>query len=328
MVYIPWGVLLPLAVVGMILVPNWTVDRRIVLAFLLAYLPMLLIFFVTARYRLPMLPFLVLFVSYALISGYTALKRCSKQRRFLAAGAFVLLFAVSQSDIYGFAGGTDAQGHQLMAAIHNQQGNLALAERYYRKALEADSTLPHANNDLGVLLMSRGENEEATRLLQRAVWFAPDDYLLQYNLGTAFLNGTRWREAITQFQAVLRQVPDYYGAASNLGFAWLQLGRADSALQAYRIVVAASSYIPDGYFAAGYSYHLLGEVDSARAYYRRALEQDPRYAEALYNLGCLWLQQGAIDSSIANFILFLSSSSGLTELEADARRILDSLSTR
>ena len=327
-VYIPWGVLLPLAVFGMILVPNWTVDRRIVLAFLLTYLPMLLIFFVTARYRLPMLPFLVLFVSYALVSGYTALKRCSKQRRFLAAGAFVLLFAVSQSDIYGFAGGTDAQGHQLMAAIHNRQGNLALAERYYRKALEDDSTLPHANNDLGVLLMSRGENEEATRLLQRAVWFAPDDYLLQYNLGTAFLNGTRWREAITQFQAVLRQVPDYYGAANNLGLAWLQLGRADSALDAYRIAVAANPNNPDACFAAGYCYHLLEEVDSARAYYRRALEQDPLYAEALYNLGRLWLEQGAIDSSIANFNLFLSSSSGLTELEADARRILDSLSKR
>jgi tetratricopeptide (TPR) repeat protein len=327
-VYIPWGVLLPLAVVGIILIPNWTIGRRIVLAFLLAYLPMLLLFFVTARYRLPMLPFLVLFASYALVSGYTALKRCSKPRKLLAAGAFVLFFALSQSDIYGFAGGTDAQGHQLMAAIYNRQGNLTMAERYYRKALEADSTLPHANNDLGVLLMSRGENEEATRLLLRAVRFAPDDYLLRYNLGIAFLNGARWEQAITLFQAVLRQAPDYSGAASNLGLAWLQLGQTDSALVAYQRAIAANPNDPDAYFAVGYTYHLLGEVDSARAYYRWALDQDPWYAKALYNLGRLWLQQGVVDSSVASFDQFLSLSSGLIELEADARRILDSLSTR
>ncbi len=327
-VYTPWGVLLPLAVAGILVVLNWTVGRRIVLVFPLAYFPVLLIFFVTGRYRLPMLPFMVLFASYALVSGYSALKRCSKPRKYLAVGAFVLLFALGQSDIYGLAGGTEAQGHQLMAAIYNRQGNLAQAERYYRKALEADNTLPHANNDLGVLLLSRGEHEEAARLFQRAVRFAPDDYLLQYNLGTAFLAGARWREAIIQFQAVLRQVPDHYGAANNLGLAWLQVGQPDSALEAYRMVIAANPGSPDGYQAVGYSYHLLGGLDSARAYYRRALEQDPRCARALYNLGHLWLQQGVIDSCIASFNLFLSSSSGLIELETDARGILDSLSGR
>lgn len=327
-VYLPWGVLLPLAVVGILVIPDWSVGRRIILVFLLTYLPTLLVFFVTARYRLPMLPFFAFFASYALVSGYTALKRCSKQRRFLAAGSFVLLFALSQSDIYGFAEGTDAQGHQMMAEIYRRQGNPALAERYYRKALEADSTLPHANNDLGLLLVSKGENEEAIRLLQRAVRFAPDDYLLQYNLGTAFLEGARWREAIAQFEAVPCWVPHYYKATNFLGFAWSQLGWPDSALEAYQMSIAANPNIPHGYFALGCCYHTLEEVDSARWYYQRALEQDPEFAVAYYNLGLLWLQQGVVDSSIANFNLFLSSSSGLADLEMDARRVLDSLSAR
>ncbi len=327
-VLVPWGVLFPLAVAGLFLLTGWTMERRVVAAFLLAYTPSLLLFFVTARYRLPMVPFLSLFASYALASGYGVLKRTRGGKRVLVTGVFVIAALVSHIDFYGFGIENDAQGHQLMAALYKQQGNVAEAERYFRQALEADSTLPHANNDLGLLHLSRGETEPAIRLLQRAVRYEPEDYLLRYNLGTAYLNAGREADAVVLFQSVLEQAPDYSVAANNMGLAWLRLGYPDSALAAYRLITGATPDKPEGHFGVGYCYHLLGNTDSALVCYRRSLALDSTYGRALYGLGQLWLQRGATDSCRAYLTRFLEVSSGEPDLETEAARTLDSLARR
>jgi tetratricopeptide (TPR) repeat protein len=288
----------------------------------------LLLFFVTGRYRLPILPVLALFAAYAVVWGFRSWRVASRRRRFIVVGVGLLILVVSRIDFYGYATASEAQGDHMMASIYRQKGDLARAEYYYRTALAADSMFPHANNDLGLLLLERGNNEEALKLLRRAVASGSDDYLLQYNLGVAHLRAGNTDSAIAKFREVLDHVPNYYDAANNLGRAWLEAGQPDSALAAYRIALEAAPDFPPAYYAVGYSFERTGQTDSALAYYDLAVQRDDRYLQAYYAMGMIWRDRGVADSAEFYLQRFVDMSPGAGDLEARVRLVLDSLRTK
>ncbi len=325
-VFLPWGLLLPLVVVGMLLVRRWSLERQLVVLFLVANLIAMLMFFVTTRYRLPMIPLFAVFAAYAALLGYRRWQQSSLAKRGTVLGVLVVMLVLAQIDIYGNAENSDAQGHLLFASIYQQRGEMARAEQYYRQALDADPSLPNANNDLGLLLMNRGDFSEAAHLLSRAVQAAPERPLIRYNFATALLCVGSYEAAVPEFQQVLHDVPTDFDAANNLGLSWIYLGQPDSALAAYRLATTIRPQAPNAYFSVGYCFQMKTESDSALTYFRRALEVDSRFSRAYYNLGLVWLADGQADSALANFQRFLAAPPSDPQLQAEATRVVDSLS--
>ena len=324
-VYWPWGIVLPLGIAGMILLGLWCPEQRFLLLFGALYVPSLLLFFVTGRYRLPLIPFLAVFAAYAIDTALTALRQQPVRRVMWAMAVFVALIIVGRLDPFGYASGTEAQGHQMMAALYELRGDQATAEKYYYLALEADPTLPHSHNDLGLMLLHRGEVDKAIEHLEIAAQNQPDEWLIQYNLGLAYKTAGRWSDAINQYQLVLRMAPEMTDASRDLAMTWLQAGYPDSALDIYRRLLKAE---PDNYldyFSVGLCLQSLGQSDSVLWYYRQTLSREPRYPETYFNLGRYWIEMSQPDSATYYLDTFLHLDPKLPDLETEAQRLLDSL---
>jgi tetratricopeptide (TPR) repeat protein len=325
-VYWPWGIILPLGLAGMVFHRRWTHEQRLPILFLISYLPTMLLFFVTGRYRLPLIPFLAMFAAVVLVGFFTWTRARGFMRLTSAAVVLLLMLAVARLDPLDYASGSAAQGHQMMAALYEGKGDPVEAERYYNLALRADPTLPHAHNDLGLLLLGRGQVDSAIFHLERAVAYRPDEWLIQYNLGLAYLTNQELDRAIDQYRAVLAMAPEMADAANDLALIWLRKGYPDSALVYYRRLQEAYPGHFIYVFSAGLCHHALDHRDSALTYYRRTLDLEPGYPKTYFNLGMFWIEEGAADSARYYLREMIDRQSGLPDLEDRARRLLDSLS--
>ena len=327
-VFFPWGLLLPFAVAGIVLVRRWTSVKAIIVLFILSYIPTLLVFFVTSRYRLPMIPLLAMFASFFLVEGYKRLMGCSLFRRVTSIVILIGLLIVCQWDFYGLARGSDAQGHQMIASIYHYQGDDIKAEEFYRKALIADPDLPNANNDLGVFLMNKGNYEEAIELFEHAIKYEPGEYLFHLNLGDAYLNLDRIEEAIERYNHVLSLNSDSYNALYNLGQCWFNMNYPDSAIEYYNKAIALNSVLPDAYYSLGFVYHAIREIDSAQIYVSKAIENNPDYAQAYFSLGYIFMQQNEIDSAKTYFEKYLLLPTANDQYKSNVKYLLDSLQSK
>ncbi len=324
-VFWPWGVILPLAIAGMILAGRRSAESRLLVYFLAASIPAFLLFFVTARYRMPLIPILSIFAGYTIDAVIRGLKGLSLRRVTVALACFLVITIICHLDPYGYATGTEAQGHQMIAAMHDRNGNQAEAERYYRLALAEDSTLPHANNDLGLLLLSRGDFDQAIQHLERAVRYRSDDWLLRYNLAYAYLQTNRPADAVPLLKGVIQQAPHFARAAGNLGRAYLHLGQPQEAGAAFRLVIEADSLEFNAYHGLGIAFDRMGEPDSTLFYLRRALQVEPAFALGHYSLGLYWFNSQEPDSSEAELRQFLRLWDGDPGTADEVRQLIEAL---
>ena len=324
-VFWPWGVILPLAVAGIVLAGRRSAENRLLVYFLAASIPAFLLFFVTARYRLPLIPILSVFAGYTIDAVIRGLRGFSLRRVTVALAFFLMILITCHLDPYSYATGTEAQGHQMVATMHNRNGNQAEAERYYRLALTEDNTLPHANNDLGLLLLSRGDIDQAIQHLERAVRYRPDDWLLRYNLAYGYLQANRPADAVPLLKGVIEEAPHFAHAAGNLGTAYLHLGQPREAGAAFRLVIEADSLEFHGYHGLGLAFDGMGEPDSTLFYLRRALLVEPAFALAHYSLGLYWFNSQEPDSSEAELREFLRLWDGDPGTADEARQLIEAL---
>jgi Flp pilus assembly protein TadD len=91
--------------------------------------------------------------------------------RLLAAGEYEL--ALKAYNRAAFQQGLNVDTLSAIGSANLSLGRLGQAERWMRRAVEEDPTFPPAWNNLGVILMERGDVAEASEVFRRA--FAADD---------------------------------------------------------------------------------------------------------------------------------------------------------
>jgi tetratricopeptide (TPR) repeat protein len=101
------------------------------------------------------------------------------------------------------------------AAVRVELGNLYMdaerwddAVRWYREALEIDTSLADVATDLGACLVSAGRDAEALVALDQALARDPAHRLALYNRVVALLRLGRAQEAVAAWQELLKRHPD------------------------------------------------------------------------------------------------------------------------
>jgi Flp pilus assembly protein TadD len=155
----------------------------------------------------------------------------------------------------------------LAALTWRQSSMYADVERLYRTTLDRNPDCWMIRNNLGVVLVRRGQIDEAVGQYRQALELKPDYADAYNNLGAALARQRRIDEAIGQYQQALQLKPDYAEAHNNLGSALVQRGR----------------------------------IDEAIGHLHRALKVNPDYTEAHYNLGLALAGQGRIDEAIGQY---------------------------
>jgi 4-amino-4-deoxy-L-arabinose transferase-like glycosyltransferase len=225
----PFGVLLPLALVGVVVVrrqlpaPLWL--------FLALYPAAVIVVFVSGRYRVPVIPVLAIPAA----AGALALLDAAMQRRWrwLAVVVPVAAAAVALAVIPGpFCQEQDLEGEYwfLMSAAHLRHGDRDDAIDSLQRSIELEPSYFEARFQLGEMLLERGELESAIPHLERAVAERPDLGFAHRELGLALGRSGQLDRAAFHLRRALELEPEDPRALNFLGALLAQSGNLQGAL--------------------------------------------------------------------------------------------------
>ena len=280
---VPFGLLGPLAAVGMVLAWRRRSQAGLLLLCTGAYSASLLLFFVTSRYRLPLVPLLLPFAGYALV--WLVQQGQARQWRRLGIGVavVVLLAVVSNAGLRPADPLADAEIHFDLGRVKAQQGQYAAAVRSFGTAVQLDSNYLQARHNLGAALAAMRRYREAEAVYRRALAQAPDDRGLHLNLAALYRATGRYEQAVEHYRRVLATKADAAvraQAANALGLIEVRQGALARAVDYFAMALKAAPGNHLIAFNLGAAYHDLGQFDEAAKFYRLTLRLAPEYAKA------------------------------------------------
>lgn len=204
----PFGVLLPLTGVGLVLA-----TRKLpgpVLLFLLLVPASVILVFVSARYRAPVVPVLSVVAAGGLIDLLNRIRDRRWRDVSLAGGAALLLLLLTT-----LPGPFPQERADYRAELDYSVGTRALnaedletAVEHLRRSVDRQPDHFDARNHLGIAYAKLGRLALATECFERAVRDNPEFLTARINYGRLLAAQGRMREAASQFRLGLEQEPD------------------------------------------------------------------------------------------------------------------------
>jgi Flp pilus assembly protein TadD/mono/diheme cytochrome c family protein len=120
-------------------------------------------------------------------------------------------------------------------------------------------------------------------------------------LGSQYVDGGRFAEAIPHLEAAIRLDPRDAAAHGDLGTALMELGRLPEALAETRRAVALDPRNEAFHFNLGNALQKSSRLAEAAAAYQKALSVNPDFPDAHVNLGALLYSVGRIKEALPHF---------------------------
>ncbi len=219
-----FGWIAPLGLLGMIMAYG---DRRLRLLVLLAisYGVSIIAFFIISRYRLPLVPLLILFAAYFLVNIKRFLREAGVEKKVVYSLLLIGLFWISNRNVaFSHPNAPYNWGLAYLKADRFEE-----AVPHFKEAIQLYPGYAKAYNSLGNSYLSLGKVDEAIAAYERAVSLNPEKAFFHNNLGSAYLEKGRWEEAIREYQRALELYPGYAKPYYNLGNLYLRLGNEEKA---------------------------------------------------------------------------------------------------
>ncbi|HSW45038.1 MAG TPA: tetratricopeptide repeat protein [Phycisphaerae bacterium] len=173
-----------------------------------------------------------------------------------------------------------------------QIGKYADAETLWRDTLRKNPAAWMAHNNLGELLMRRGDLDESINHFTKAIEWKPDHAGAYNNRGTACRKMRRYDRALEDYAKAIELRPDYAEAFSNRGNTYWRMGDLDRAIQEYDRAIGLKPDYADAWYNRGIASAGMNDPDRALRDYTRAVELRPDHAGARYNRGNLYSRMG------------------------------------
>jgi tetratricopeptide (TPR) repeat protein len=235
--------------------------------FVFSYMITVVMFFVTARFRLPALAFLIIFSGFALVWLVERLRTKNTPAVILF---FVLLFPfclLVNSNAYHLRAGDLSQAYFSLGNAYLREGKLDLALAKYDSALTRIPHLSRAHLNRGIVFFEKGDYAKAEA-----------DYLTE-----------------------LRLYPDEDKAYNNLSALYRQEGQYAKAVEMAQKALEIRSYYPEAYMNLALSYNETGEDRKAKEILRRGLENVHPFLEGELLLGEIFQGEGDFDSAVVEY---------------------------
>ncbi len=328
--YFPFGLIAPLALIGIAL--GWR--RRGELAplylFLLGYIPTVVLFLVTARHRLPVVVLLLPFAALAIAQVIRFVGERNWKALVLTATPLIFLTILLNQTFFDLGYDSPGQFYYQRGMVLQRQGLYEEAVAEYRRALEAQ-TMPEAHNNIGYSEAQLGKFPEAYKEYHTAISLKPGYADPMINLASLFLSTNSLDSAefyLNRAKAIAPNLPQIYinlaelekqrnniPAAerayleglriapknaplnNNLGNLYLAMQRKNAALEQFELALQAD---PDYAIAAVNLANLYlerGRRHDAIELYRRAIKNDPALVQPYLNLAAVLIQEGETEAA-------------------------------
>jgi len=297
-----FGVLVPLTFMGIL--ASWSCRSRLGIFFALAiaYSASVVLFYVFARYRYPLVPFLILLAA----PGVTAVAQTfgrgvhwSKTLAFeISALAAVTIFA---NWPMGSLSAMRAVTETNLGTALQTEHRLDDAIVHYRRALAAAPDYAPAYSNLAAALREQKRTGEAEATYEQALKLQPEFASAHYNLADLLLDEGDAAKAIDHFERAIREEPASADVHNNFGIALVSVGRADEALRQFRQAIDLDPGSAKAYRNLGDSLLSQGSSAEGIAALHRAVELAPSDAALHYDMASALLETGSPSEAIPEF---------------------------
>ncbi len=304
-----FGVLVPLALLGVVF--TWPLRRRlaIVYALTLAYAASVVAFYVFARYRYPLVPMLMIFAAAGMVDARVWLTAHATDRgnAFGLAGAAVATIVFCNWPLLSATTMRAVTENNLATALQID-GHVDDAIAHYQRAIALQPDYAPAYNNLGTALRAKGKPLDAVAEYQRALGVRAAYPEAHYNLANALTDAGRPKDAADHFRIALQAMPGSADVHNNLGIALADEGKRDDAITEFRAAVAADPASPKSHRNLADALAGAGRTDEALIEFRRAAQLAPGDGAVRYDLGSFLMEMDRTEEAIVEFRAALKAS--------------------
>lgn len=307
----PLGVILPLALLAPLASPDRRKKQFLLYGYVVSYTVAIALFFVTARYRLAIVPILIIWGA-AGFWGLVKLYRSKERHRLyrwggvLAAGLLVcngLSFIPSLSPRLT----SDYEGYLFSGTAYYNAGKYTDAEKEFATAVKLNPRSPRAFNNLANACARLGKNDDAVKYFERSLSIDPNYELPKKGLAGLYLRQNKLNDLNMLVADVIRKNPRSSWALHEYGKLHVLMNEYQSAAEFFERAYQADTSDVEAVFLKGECYLNLDSTRDAEREFQRYLRLTPGSIEAHANLGQVYARQGRFDLALREFSLVADS---------------------
>lgn len=233
----------------------------------------IILFFVVGRYRLPIIPFLIIFAAYYVV---LILKRLINKEYLSTLKLILLLISIA-----------------VITKI-----------KYFQHSYPYELAPSYSYMQIGRALLSAGKFNQAYNYLQKGLMLPQDKstYELYYNLAEYFCKTNKDHEAVKYYRKAWQLNPEYYDALNALGFQYKKLGEYDSAIYFLHKAVNLAKWHAIIYFNLADCYLLKNDwqkaIETFESFHKQCPSPHPIIGEGL---GKLYMKFSKWELAVRNF---------------------------
>jgi len=301
--YFPSGLILPLSLCGILLAffnkgfARGRFDIWLLLLFIISQVIAILLFFVSTRYRLVIMPVAIIFAAGAIWQLYYWIKEKNQSQVILYGSIFVVLLIFCNIPRIESTPRDEAENYfyeaQALAASHDYK---AAIDRY-SAAIELDPYFMMARYDQAIVQYRIGQTQLALKVLDRIVELNPNSFVIHLIVGSTLLDAGRTEKARELFERVLELNPNSVEAYINLGHIYRIQKEYDRAMEYLRRATELNPRAYKAYNQIGAVYFDQKKMQEAEKYFTKAYEINRSYISVMNNLATVYAPTGRMDKA-------------------------------
>ena len=267
LLYLAFPLFVPFFLAGAVL--NWqNRDVRLILLLTAGFFLLTILFFVNARFRHPVLPFLIILSAGGVKGGFDLLKDRTGMNKVLVTAtvsAMIIGIILPLSVDSGVRKDRYDYGMFIEGLAYFRLGKTRIAEEKFLRALKHNINAPYINYNLGEIAFQSGDFTGAIAYYDRETQIQPQFVHAWNNMGIAALEMGEHKRALSFFTKTLEINPNFDQAARNSARVWAELGLQAAGEEEWQLALERFAY--------------ANELKPADPLYRTI------FLEAKYNLG-------------------------------------------
>jgi tetratricopeptide (TPR) repeat protein len=302
--FFSFGTITPFAIIGLFFaLRGRSPYLMLIVLFVIASMISLMIFYVTARFRFPVVPYIIMLALHGARRIIAVLRKPDSQRQ---AYLYSLLMAAALFLSYNTVVSRTNQSENTMSYVnlgnsHARRGMYADARNAFRKALALNPRLARVHCMIGRTYFDERMFDTAVAEYAQALVIDPDSALAHVLMGEACHAQGLLDEAIAAYEKSLALDPDSAAAHADLGDAYLAGGRLRMAASEYEKAVDLDPAFLRKYYEIGNVFNSRGMTNEAIVFYQRYLEKEPRSPGVYTNLGNAYAKRGEMERAIQEY---------------------------
>ena len=216
LIWLGFGIVAPLGILGMILTYKHHRESRFIAWFIITYSISFILFFVTARFRMPVVPGLIIFSSVVPVRIYQWFQNHHYRKVIIAFVGVIILFSLCWWNPYGYSRNVDAQTYFSLGNAYLKLKKYPEARQTFQSALSLDPNYEWVHLNIGVSFWRQGKIDSAEQEYLTELALHPESSTAMNNLGVIATEKGNIEKAEEWFRRAFVQKPYYEDARINL----------------------------------------------------------------------------------------------------------------